>query len=312
MTSDMLVNRNIERPTAFNFPQIMFDTEDRMLIPLPFFTHKSLRFIIDNLAILPLWKVEADGILKKGSIIDIEKLSKTLGEELSLSFGQFREAASQMFKFQTQRDKDPPGTEDSWTSFWQAHFTFFENRDDAEEFDEEWKDVELELCHERWSYGYKYNAEYYGSCYLTAKNNMIQRLKFDEEMKKFRILLESKNCFQSGSSSRSNFSKPFSEAGGRVMVTASCVLCADHSHTFHNHPSGKSKFPDGKSMWAKLNSSKICSPNGYKICIKFNIGGHRYCGPQKDRHGDSRLHICSFCGNKNHHALSWTCRNRDA
>jgi hypothetical protein len=98
MSGLALISRDTERPTSFNFPQIMFETEDRMPIPLTFFTHKSLRYIINNLAILPTKKVESDGTFKKGVILDIEKLSKTLGEELTLSFGQYGEATAQMFK----------------------------------------------------------------------------------------------------------------------------------------------------------------------------------------------------------------------
>jgi hypothetical protein len=74
MSANMLTSRNLEQPTSFNFPQIMFDTEDRMPIPLPFFTHKSLRYLIDHLAILSVRKVEADSVHKKCAILDIEAL----------------------------------------------------------------------------------------------------------------------------------------------------------------------------------------------------------------------------------------------
>ena len=117
MSAKTLVRHNFQQCTTFNFPQIMFDTEDRMPLPLPFFTHKSLRYIIDQLAMLPVRKVEADGVHNKGAILDIEKLSKILREELSPSFGQYTEAAAQMFNFQAQRDKDLPGDRETWQYF---------------------------------------------------------------------------------------------------------------------------------------------------------------------------------------------------
>jgi len=106
MSAKTLVRRNFQQRTIFNFPQIMFDTKDCMPLPLPFFTHKSLCYIIDQLTMLPVRKVEADGVHKKSAILDIEKLSKILGEELSPSFGQYMEAAAQMFNFQAQCNKD--------------------------------------------------------------------------------------------------------------------------------------------------------------------------------------------------------------
>ena len=93
----------------------MFDTEDCMPLPLPFFTHKSLRYITNNLAILPIHKIKADGVHKKESIIDIDKLSDTLRKELSLFFGQYSEAMSQMYNFQAQRDMDLPNEGQTWT-----------------------------------------------------------------------------------------------------------------------------------------------------------------------------------------------------
>ena len=293
------------------------------LYPSPFFTHKSLRYIIDNLAILPFRKIEADGVHKKGSILDVDKLSKTLGEELSLSYGQYSEAASQMFNFQSQRDNDPPsdGIQETWTRFWELHFLFFDNQDDAEEYYDEWKHVELDLRRERWSYSYKYNEGYYASRYMTAKNNQNLRSQMEEDMNrreaKLRAHFEAKARPRDqtyGNGPRFAQNKPFPEAGSKPSASASCVLCADPSHTLFNHPRGKSKFSDGKPLWAKVNGNKIMSPDNKEICIRFNIGGSRYCSLafSKEKHGDNRLHICSFCGGKDHYALSWVCRNRDA
>ena len=224
-----------------------------------------------------------------------------------------------MYNFQSQRDKDSPGDGETWTQFWELHFLFFENQHDAEEYYEEWKHVELDLRQERWSYGYAYDPDHYVQRYMTAKNNMTQRLRFEEEMNrreaKWRVLTEWKSRSRdtapsSGNSSRFGNSRPFSEAGSRPSVPSSCILCADRSHSVFNHPRDKSKFTDGKPLWAKWNGKVLSSPDGREICIRFNIGGSSHCS-LKDKHGDARIHVCSFCGDRSHYALSWTCRKRD-
>jgi len=204
---------------------------------------------------LPVCKVKADGVHKKGAILDIEKLSKILREELSPPFGQYTEAVAQMFNFQAQRDKDLPSDWETWTQFWELHFLFFKNQHDAEEYYEEWKHIELDLRQEHWSYGYTYDPEYYVQHYMTTKNNMIQRLQLDEEMNwgeaKFCSLFEwkprSRDAPYGGNSSRFSSNKPFPEAGSRPSAPSSCVLCANRSHTLFSHPCEKTKFLDAGS-----------------------------------------------------------------
>lgn len=297
----------------------MFETEDRMPIPLTFFTHKSLCYIINNLAILPTKKIDSDSTFKKGVILDIKKLSKTLGEELTLSFSQYREATAQMFKFQEQQNSDLPDSGETWTQFWRSHFTFFENREDTEEFFDEWKHVELELRHDCWGYSYKYDASYYSQCYMTVKNNMIQHIKNREDLDlQISKALESsshrdftpRSNIPSRSNSHSN-QQPFQEAGGRPSAPPFCILCANQSHTLFQHPQDKSKFRDRRNTWAKLTNGRLTSSNGQEICVRYNIGGSRYCA-KDPKHGDNQAHLCSFCSNKIHHALLWTCRTKDS
>ena len=89
-----------------------------------------------------------------------------------------------MFNFQSQCDNDSPtdGDQETWTRFWKLHFLFFDNQDDAEEYYDKWKHVELDLRQERWSYGYKYNEAYYASQYMTVKNNRNLRAQMEEDM----------------------------------------------------------------------------------------------------------------------------------
>ena len=90
-----LVSRSANHPLKTNFPEIMFTMEDKVVLPLSFFTHQSLQYILDYTALLPTWKIHG-GDAKSCTIIDVDKLTQTLGAELSLNYGQFMEAAYQM------------------------------------------------------------------------------------------------------------------------------------------------------------------------------------------------------------------------
>jgi hypothetical protein len=291
--------------TTLKHPENLTDSTDgpishatKRRCMLPFFTHKSLSYIINNLAILPTKKVKSDGIFKKGVILDIKKLLKTLGEELSLSFSQYGEAAAQMFKFQEQPDGNSPDSLKSWTQFWHSHFTFFENREDAKEYFDEWKHIKLKLRHDCWSYGYKYDTSYYSQRYMTAKNNMIQRIKNREYldsqiMKALEARSWTRDFLPRTNAPSGSFSRPpqwpFQEAGGRASAAAFCILCADQSNTLFHHPRDQSKFPNGKGIWAKFNNGWLTSPDGQDICIKYNIDGSSYCKDSKQRQSNPPL-----------------------
>jgi hypothetical protein len=228
------------------------------------------------------------------------------------------EAAYQMLRFQALQDKDTLQADDpnspkglSWTDSWRKHFAFFENQPDAERYYEDWKHMEFELRQERRRHNFAYDPDHYKLKYAMAKNNAIQREEFSKRESKLLSQFESRfrnfsalsNSYPSHTSSR-----PFPEAGTRPSsAPGSCVLCADKDHLLPYHPREKTKFADGKPLWAKIDTDgKLCSPDGQELCIRFNISGRSACsGPKK--HAQNHAHICSFCGEKSHHALSWSC-----
>jgi hypothetical protein len=128
---------------------------------------------------------------KSRTIIDVDKLSQTLGGELSLNYGQFIEAATNFFKFQSSRDKDrflvcSESSQEhtvehiTWTESWRGHFAFFENQYDAERFYDFWKHMEYECRQERRRHNYGYDADHYKLKYTMAKNNALQREEVDK------------------------------------------------------------------------------------------------------------------------------------
>ncbi|KAF8156687.1 hypothetical protein B0H34DRAFT_657708, partial [Crassisporium funariophilum] len=99
MTGADIVPRVVGVPSPLIFP-IMYDTKDCVLIPLLFFLHKNVRYIIDIAAMLNTVKLNPlDGATKGLQILDISKLSLKLGVELSLTCSQWVEAGWQMYRF---------------------------------------------------------------------------------------------------------------------------------------------------------------------------------------------------------------------
>jgi len=305
-----LVESNALEPTWFDFPQIMFDTERFCSIPLPFFTHQNLRYITDNTALLPTRKANPlPGESKGCYIIDVEKLSLTLGAELSLDYGHFTQAAAQMFNFQTLRAGDS-----QWVSWWHDHFRFFDNQPDSAESYEAWKHAELTLRRDSHSFKKRIELSEYKTAYIAAITKYENRVaarsewsKITSEMKSLKdSLLNPRNAGSFHYTNNHSDSKPlFQNGGSKVSAPPTCILCAERGHTLFNHSKDKSpaKFPDGKPAWAKFIKGQLLSPDSKEICINFNIKGQ-----QCHQHPSDRLHVCSFCGSKTHHALSFICR----
>ncbi|KAF8803999.1 hypothetical protein BYT27DRAFT_7017997, partial [Phlegmacium glaucopus] len=103
-------------------------------------------------------------------------------------------------------------------------------------------------------------------------------------------------------------SQPFSQGSGRPSLSNStCLICAERGHTvfFHQDSPTPVKFLNGKPAWSKCTGRGLVTPNNSPLCVAWNLQGARSsCSHPKDE----RAHLCSFCGSKEHHALSWTCR----
>ena len=174
MDGSKLVPRSASAAVEIAFPQILFDTELEVSVPLSFFTHSNLRYIIDHASTLPTRRVNGKSEGKGPFIIDVEKLADKIGRELSIDFGQYTQASQQMYRFQSLRDSVIDG---KWTQCWYQHFQFFECQHDAEQFYPFWKEYELQLRRDRRSLSQDYYEHYYDLLYSQAKNNArIQQL----------------------------------------------------------------------------------------------------------------------------------------
>jgi hypothetical protein len=285
---------------VYTFPEIYFDTADaNAVIPLPFFLPKNMQYVHDNFATLQLRKTNGPDGSKGVRILDLDSLSKVFGAEGTLNYGEFCIAGDQMVRFESMRDEVLNG---SYSHGWFSHFSFFK-RPECCDYYELWKEGEIDLRRDRITQNVGFNISRY--------DQLLAQAKFST-----RLGLTAKT--PQGKSSQpkttpSSSKKSFQGSSGKRSAPAICILCAEIGHTAFDHPNPdkSAKFPDGKPAWAKLTSGKLTNPEGHELCIKFNTHGKDKCAGLCT-HGGDRIHACSFCGAKNHHAFGWSCRSKSS
>lgn len=104
---------------------------------------------------------------------------------------------------------------------------------------------------------------------------------------------------------RADFSRPFPSGTSSPTGLLSCLVCSRAGHCYNVCKFGK--FADNTALFAKSSGSGLVSrQHNIPLCISYNVGGKRVC---KGHPPSSNLeHRCSFCGDSNHFALSFSCR----
>ena len=322
MDGKKAAERVIGSQRDIEFSDILFTTNLHVPIPLPFFRNANLRYIIDQAATLPTSKSnplagEPKGqfILNIPDMIKGAKGCKSFGDELSLDFGEWSEAAQNCFRFHQMQDKD--GDMGSYATWWSSHFNFFNAQEDKISQYNAWKGLELQLRREYRTEPTRFDINHYAMKYEAAKSTY-----------ELRLLIEKQNPLpvppKDGPSSKDGFFRTSTRGGktpgdhsqsfpqgSRPRHPACCILCGELDHAISKHYNDgnavKIEFPDGKPTWAKIANGGLCAPNGKEICINFNVRGNNVVCSHAD---GARAHICSYCGSKTHHAFSWTCRSR--
>jgi len=331
MDGSKAASRIIGSQRPIEFSEILFTTNVHIPIPITFFRNENLRYMIDHAATLPTTKSnpfpgEAKGqfILNIAELTKSSKYFKGFGEELSLDFGEWSEAAENCFRFHQMQDKY--GDKGDYSQWWSSHFNFFNAQEDKISQYEAWKGLELKLRREYRTEPTKFDINYYATRYEAAKTTYELKSLID---KQYNTHNNSNNTHSNSDRDRQQFrggratgsSTQFRDtrnfpghslfpSGSRQSHPVCCILCGEKGHPVgqHYHDENKpTKFPDGKSTWAKITNGKLCTPNGKEICINHNVnGGSAICSHSEG----ARAHVCSFCGSKSHHAFSWVCRAR--
>ena len=240
---------------------------------------------------------------------------KAFGEELSLDFGEWSEAAQNCFRFHQMQDKD--GDTGAYATWWSSHFHFFNSQEDKITQYNAWKDLELKLRREYRTEPTKFDINHYAMKYEAAKTTYELKLLIDKQNPPPTHSRDgpprkdnSRPSFRVGRPSGDHHQSFPQGSRQRPSYPVCCILCGELDHPISKHYNDgnvATKFADGKPTWAKASNGTICSPNGKEICITFNIRGPSWTCSHPD---GAKAHVCSFCGSKSHNAFAWVCRVR--
>jgi len=188
--------------------------------------------------------------------------------------------------------------------------------------------MELEIRQDHRSWHLKFSASDYDKALSLTEESHKLRKEFQEFVTSSQMAIQRSGPPYHGNTgppsqrnlSRGPFqphtsSQPFSSGSGKPSSSVVCLICAQRGHNlfFHQKTTTLIKFADRKAVWSKCSpATGLLSPENQTICINWNIRGADAASHCASLHKDDRLHLCSFCGSKSHHALSWTCRSKPA
>jgi hypothetical protein len=228
-----------------------------------------------------------------------------------------------MWSFQISRDK--LGSEGEHATWFEKHFNFFNMLNKRDELYDAWKVMELEFRQDHRSRHLKFSATDYDKALGLTEESHKLRKEFQDFVNSSQPAIVrsgppyratpgsfSQKALPRGPSHSLTSPQSFPSGSGKPSSTAVCLICAQRGHTvfFHLKSTTPAKFADGKLVWAKCNPGfGLATPDNHILCINWNVRGTDAISQCASLHKDDRLHMCSFCGSKGHHALSWTCRS---
>lgn len=326
MDGSKAAERVVGSQRDIEFSEILFTTNAHVPIPLPFFRNANLRYIIDHAATLPTTKSNPlPGETKGQFILNIPDMTKgakgcmTFGEELSLDFGEWSEAAQNCFRFHQMQDRD--GDAGPYATWWSSHFNFFNVQEDKITQYNAWRELELKLRREYRTEPTKFDINHYAMKYEAAKTTYELKLLIEKQNPSSSAPPNLKDVPPRKDGFPRSFFRGGKPPGDQPFPQGSrqrhpgihpvcCILCGEVGHPVNKHYNdggSATKFPDGKPTWSKASNGSLCSPNGKELCINYNItGANATCSHSEG----ARAHLCSFCGSKTHYAFAWVCRTR--
>ncbi|KAL0572722.1 hypothetical protein V5O48_009247 [Marasmius crinis-equi] len=236
-------------------------------------------------------------------ILDMAAFCKRHGisqDDTTLEYTETIEALENWVTFEEERD--PDGAEGDYAMFALQHAGFFDAQRDKVKLHYLWKEQERELRKRRFEEQVAFDATYYDNrwsfCLLEHKQDG-KRNRDDEERRKAGERDPKKRRMEEPVKKRGEDDPDSGDSanqhGGQAPY---CLGCARRGHKSVEHDA-----EDGEVLWAKLENGRLLHPtSGTAICTKFNIHGQESCRP------NCRFeHVCSFCGDSSHYALSWQC-----
>jgi len=286
------------------FDRILFDTEAHSPLPLNFFLRENLHYISDIGSTLLKVKVNptfSDSPTSAVHILDIEKLMKKFGNNLSMSCSDWNEAAENYFVFQQFRDIEGPNS--CYSTWLRKHFEFFSHCEGRMKYYDAWKVLERDMCLDYHSFPEPYSPHVYFLHYMDTCNKFNSKIELN---KKVNLIIASSHPRQPSSSTLfSTPSWPFLLNNKKTSFPSCCLLCTKGGHSVvkHHRESKPSTFSDGRPTWAHIHDQDLLTPSRQQICMFYNIHGASHCS-----HAEGACtHVCSWCGSSVHYAFSYTC-----
>lgn len=292
--------RPVESRTSVEFrvhPHIITLAKSKHHIPLSMFTSASTDKLWKNSASLSMKKITTISG-SKATILDLTQFP----DEDDISISEFHEAYQNLLEFQgLYGDQEFHQRSSSHYKFLrtQPHFTL--NFRAIKAFDKEQR--------QEASYDPRtFNEDRYLTRFESVKAEIF-RSEQREDLERLRRggLDRSESRYQPYPSSSKTASvrkdgKPFREGKIDTPGAGTCLICGRPGHKFHacTYITTENKSP----VFAKWTDKKFTVKlTGASICINFNI----YGPGNRCTKNHSSCHICSICGDPNHHATAGLC-----
>ncbi|KAJ7125677.1 hypothetical protein C8R43DRAFT_715387 [Mycena crocata] len=287
-------------------------------IPLSLFTSANLEIINSSAATLTLRKINGPSPGdKQPRILDTAAFEAAHLYEIDLKRGQWSEGSRNYVSFLVEVSGDPASP---ICARFHAHFGFFEHVEDAEENYPAILSTDIALRRKYATVPFMFSAPFYRTELEKAVTSM--HIKAVEKIAtanttSFQAAGPSNQTISSGGGGghrggrgggrgRSNGGgfgarggAPFQQGSGGDGPGVVCLICSVRGHYWdHCRAEDKSVFfssPSGRDLVTK---------SGQALCRAWNAKGNT----TSCSHDNQRAHLCSYCGSKDHHAFSWSCR----
>jgi hypothetical protein len=276
--AEVPVTPGLPLPPCFNDHHLIL-VQSRVYTPLTLFTNTNLRLIAREEMTLATTKISIGG-KKTGSfkILDLVKFHEEYGAEKNLTHTEWSEASRNYLRFLETLE---PDNDDSISRRWDAHFGYFDNREDCIPHFKAILQLDIRMRKEYLAQPFAFSGEFY-SAELEKEIREVSKKDRDNEVSELRKLIKDQQALSAGPSyyQKGKF-KPFVPTYGDCSFPSStsfdahkaaCIICAKKGHIFSSCHT--TSFSDRKPLFANLeNRDIVVAKTKVPICRNWNIRG---------------------------------------
>ncbi|KAK7041249.1 hypothetical protein R3P38DRAFT_2512412, partial [Favolaschia claudopus] len=265
--------------------------------PLSVFTSPSLSLINANAPTMDTVKLNAAALGEKQiRVMSTATFEATVLREAEMDGAQWTEAAYNMISFTKKGSPSPAHTRCN------AHFGFFATLQDAGKNFPAIRATDIALRKRYVSTPFAYSRDLYDR---ELYNEIMEwRIKEPRQTQLPNGGGRGATPARRARGGGGRGSAPFQKGNAGAASSTVCLVCAVRGHFYSDCNSHS--FSDGTPLHCSIRDRDIRTSGSHEtLCRAWNAkGAAAACLHDQTQ----RVHACSFCGNKNHHAFSWTCR----